>query len=60
MTTGTELWREPRGRAMRTLLEAASSLLLASAKRALAGARVLWRSLPRSVREWVGRAWRMS
>ena len=53
MTTGTELWRDPRGRATRTLLEASSSLLLASAKRALAGARVLWRSLPRSVREWI-------
>lgn len=38
---------------MRTLLEAASALLLASAVRALAGARIVWKSLPRSVREWI-------
>jgi hypothetical protein len=38
---------------MRTSLEAASSLLLASAVRALAGARTLWKSLPRSLREWI-------
>jgi len=36
--------------AMRTLLEAAISLLLASAKRAQAGARNLWKRLPLSVR----------
>jgi hypothetical protein len=45
--------RHVDARAMHTLLEAASSLLLASAKRALAAARVLWKSLPSSVREWV-------
>src|SRR2546426_4105980 len=45
--------RHGDGRAMRTLLEAASSLLLASAKLVLAGARIPWRSLPHSVRGWV-------
>jgi hypothetical protein len=45
--------RHRDGRDLRTFLEAASSLLLASARRALAGARILWHSLPRSVRGWV-------
>jgi hypothetical protein len=44
-------------RAMRTLLEAASSLLLASAKLARGG-RILWRSLPSSVRGWISPGWR--
>jgi hypothetical protein len=41
---------------MRTLLEAAGYLLLASAKGTLAGARILWKSLPSRVRGWVSPA----
>jgi hypothetical protein len=44
--------RQGAGRAMRTLL-GATSLLLAFARRAVAGARSLWRRLPVSVRERV-------
>jgi len=46
MTTGTKPWRDPR-------VAVGELLLLESAKRALAGARVLWKGLPLSVRSWV-------
>jgi len=46
MTTGTKLWRDLR-------VAVVELLLLESAKLGLAGARILWRSLPRSVRGWL-------